>query len=249
VAVAHDPAGGHYRRFFPALVSTKARSSAALSSTRRPSVPITQSGAVAPDPRRLEMFALKDFIDSKSEIWPVIFDIDGRHRLMGILHLRTEVSTDLTFLLDKSPRTGHGSNGRISDAAFRNSFSHGEGNPVIEAYSLKRGRLRRFLMQFRGNSNIETPGKRFLRLFSGFLAQIKIIFNRLSQGFFQFVNGPTLKSNNIGKVQDIAVKNVRLRVVLKTPLIAFIGKYAHGVTPIVLKKRRTDFTAPLSVSG
>ena len=77
-------------------------------------------------------------------------------------------------------------------------------------------------MQFRINTHIETPGKWFLRRFFSLFAQVKIIFNGISQCRFQLVNGAPLKSNDISNVQHIAVKNIGVRIVFKTTLIAFI---------------------------
>ena len=132
---------------------------------------------------------------------------------------------------------------------FQNSFFYGVIHPVIEAHSLTGGCMRCFLVQFRGNSHIKTPRVGFFGSFAFLRTKIQVVFHRISQSCFQLINGTPLKRNHIVNMQHVTVKNIGFRVVLKTPLIAFISKYAHGFTPAFSRKRLTDFTAPLSVTG
>ena len=77
-------------------------------------------------------------------------------------------------------------------------------------------------MGFRIQTYIECAGKRLLRLLAFLGAILKVHLNGFSQRLLEFVNGSALKGNDIGKVQNIAVKDVGIRVVFKTALIAFV---------------------------
>lgn len=121
--------------------------------------------------------------------------------------------------------------------------------PMIDADSITVGLYRDFLMQFGGNAHIEFAGKGLFRRFSYFSAKIKVVFNGISQCLFQFIYRTALESYNIVQIQNFTVKDIRIRIILKSALIAFISKYIHGVIPILSKKWRTDLTAPLSVTG
>ena len=68
------------------------------------------------------------------------------------------------------------------------------------------------LMDFRIQTHIERAGKWFLWLFPFLGAILKIHFNGFSQRVLEFINRTTLKGDDIGKVQYIAVKNVGVRV-------------------------------------
>lgn len=124
-----------------------------------------------------------------------------------------------------------------------------EPNPSIQTHSCISSLLSNLLMQVGRNPNIKPPRKRLFRLFANFFAQQQIIFHRISQSLFQFINGTSLECNHIIEMQDFPVKNVGILVVFKFALIAFIGHSVHGFSPIFAKYRLMDFTAPLSVVG
>lgn len=123
------------------------------------------------------------------------------------------------------------------------------GNPFVETDAVLCGFHGQAQMNFRFYSHIKCAGKRFFRGFSCLSAQIEVIFNRVSHGLFQFINGSALKSNNIPEMKYIAMKNIGIRIIFETALVPFVTDNIHGLTPICSKKRLTDFKAPLSVFG
>jgi hypothetical protein len=79
-------------------------------------------------------------------------------------------------------------------------------------------------------------------------APIGVIGDRIGEGGLQLVERPPLKGQHISRVDDFAVKKSGRFVQLHIRHVAVMGHRRHGVTPASRKNRRTDRTAPRSVS-
>lgn len=103
-----------------------------------------------------------------------------------------------------------------------NQPGQGIGKPGIQTLSGMGGFLRDPLMQFRGNTHVESPGVGPLRLLSLLRAEIKIVFNRISQRRLQLVNGAPLKGNDILNMKHLAMKNIGFGIILEASRIPLV---------------------------
>src|SRR6185369_1031944 len=92
----------------------------------------------------------------------------------------------------------------------------------------------------------EFAGKRFFRRLVQLNTEVEIIVHRIAESLLNLVNRLTLKGNHVAQTDNLAVEDFRFIVILDFTGISFV--LHHGRIPPSCKKRRTDFTAPLSVS-
>src|ERR1700689_388590 len=104
-------------------------------------------------------------------------------------------------------------------------------------------------MQFRLSADHELSGERFLRLLAARRAKRQVILNRRGEGSFQFVHGLSLERDDIAQIDDLAMKQSGILAEFDDRFITVEMHRAHGSPPASRKNRRTDLTAPLSVSG
>src|SRR5260370_25406136 len=79
-------------------------------------------------------------------------------------------------------------------------------------------------------------------------AERQVVLDRPRESLLQFRHGFPLEGDDIPKIDHLAMENPGILVVFDGRLIAFVGHHGHGVIPASVRKRRTDLTAPLSVS-
>ena len=116
---------------------------------------------------------------------------------------------------------------------FAYYFAQSFCNPAVQTHSFAGSISSNALVQFRRNTHVKASRVRLFSRFSLLVAKVQIVFNRIFKGFTKFatgigLHGAPLKGDYIGKVYNFAVKNIRLRVVVKAALIAFIFKYVHS---------------------
>ena len=119
---------------------------------------------------------------------------------------------------------------------FAYYFAQSFCNPAIQTHSFAGSISSNALVQFRRNTHVKASRVRLFSRFSLLVAKVQIVFNRIFKGFTKFatgigLHGAPLKGDYISKVHNFTVKNIRLWVVVKAALIAFIFKYVHGFTP------------------
>src|SRR5437870_689924 len=101
-------------------------------------------------------------------------------------------------------------------------------------------------MQVRADAGDELTGERFLRLLASLRAESQVVLDGIAECLLQLRDGGTLKRNHIPSVDDFAVENSGLVVVLDPPNVTLV--FHHGVTPASVRNRRIERKAPLSVS-
>ena len=78
-------------------------------------------------------------------------------------------------------------------------------------------------MQFGRNSQVEFPGEGALDGAIQFLADGKIVLNGIGKSLFEFINGASLKSDDVGQIHYFSGKNVFFGIVFEFAYIPFVN--------------------------
>src|SRR5437899_212536 len=101
-------------------------------------------------------------------------------------------------------------------------------------------------MQVRAHAGDELAGERFLRVLPSLRAESQIVLDGIPECLFQLRYRGALEGNDIPSVDDFAVEDSGLVIVLDTSNVSLV--FHHGVTPASVENRRIERKAPLSVS-
>src|SRR5208282_719606 len=124
----------------------------------------------------------------------------------------------------------------------------GGGDPLVEAEPGPLGGADQRSMQQRLHTDDELAGIRLFRLLAALPAEGQVIVDGVGERLFQFGNRVPLKGDHVAEIEDFAMKQLGVFIVLDEGLVAFVVHRVHTVISASIKKRRADFTAPLSVS-
>src|SRR5580658_63332 len=118
----------------------------------------------------------------------------------------------------------------------------------IEALTLPRRGDSYAPVQFRRQPHREIAGVRPLGFLPALAAPIDVIGDRLGERGPQFVERAALEGQHVTGIDDFAMEQPGVFVEFHRRQIAFMRHRRHGEIPASSKNRRTDLSAPLSVS-
>jgi len=120
-------------------------------------------------------------------------------------------------------------------------------NPIVETFPLVGAQFHQLPMQGGIDSQEKSSRIRFSGHLSTTLAELKIVINRLLERSLQLSHGTALKCHDIPDAGNVPMEDLRLVIKAHGAPISFVCD--HGCIPASVRKRRIDFTAPLSVAG
>src|SRR6266700_5608941 len=121
----------------------------------------------------------------------------------------------------------------------------GGGDKFVEADAGASCGCRYVLVQSWIGADDELARERLLRLLAALLAESKIVLDGSRKGLLERGHGFALERDHVAQVGDLAMENLGVLVVFDRRLISLVCHHRHGSIPDSVRKRRTDFTAPL----
>ena len=87
------------------------------------------------------------------------------------------------------------------------------------------------VVQLRVHLQHKFAEKWLIRFFSPLCIKVKIIIDRVPEGLHDFINTPSLKSDNIFFVKNFAMKQSRFIIKFNMPGITFIVQHGSTIQP------------------
>ncbi len=99
---------------------------------------------------------------------------------------------------------------------------HSLQDDIVDAFVLELCQIGHGSMELLRHSHDKFPGVRFIRLVPLFLAELKVVIDRIAEGFLDFVHGSSLESDHISRPENFAVESPCIVDVLHFPSISFV---------------------------
>ena len=103
-------------------------------------------------------------------------------------------------------------------------------------------------MQLRLDLHQQLARVSFFRLLAQSPAKFDVVVNTVSERSLQLFHRTAPKSDDITQVDDLAVKDLGVRILLDCGLITVVAHHGHGRISASVRKRLSDFNASLWVS-